>query len=173
MRPGDDMRRQTGGAEAMLVGPTVPGAFGHAKDRKWFELNDFWHFLAFIPGIPAPQLRFDRSGTVSTDEARNERLISMAIIHCLWIGLLAGLTASRLIRGRANVAPIASCVAVGVLGALLGGLADSWMGTRARNLPQPELIWPALGATAALITWAVAQRTIFAPHSSDKPTDGA
>jgi hypothetical protein len=60
-----------------------------------------------------------------------------------------------------------------MLGALLGGLADSWAGTRVDNIPLSELVLPALGAAAALIPWAAAQRTLLAPQVTEKSKDAA
>jgi uncharacterized membrane protein YeaQ/YmgE (transglycosylase-associated protein family) len=97
----------------------------------------------------------------------------MASIHCLWIGLLSGLIASKLIRGRAAKAPVGSAVAVGALGALLGGLADSWLVGVADGVPHGELVWPAVGAALALAAWAVAQRSVFAAEAGEKSSDRA
>lgn len=97
----------------------------------------------------------------------------MAIIHCLWIGFLAGLVAARLVRWRAPLTAATSTVAVGVLGALLGGLADSWLGTQSGSVPYPQLVWPAIGACLALVAWTLAQRTVFATPAQDKPSDAA
>ena len=97
----------------------------------------------------------------------------MAIIHCLWIGLLSGLIASKLIRGRAAKAQLGSTVAVGALGALLGGLADSWLVGVADGVPHGELLWPAVGAALALVAWAVAQRSVLAAEPGDKTSDRA
>jgi uncharacterized membrane protein YeaQ/YmgE (transglycosylase-associated protein family) len=93
----------------------------------------------------------------------------MAIIHCLWIGALAGLVASRGIR--IALAPVVSTMAVGVLGALLGGLAESWGGASAASLPMSTLLLPALGATLALVAWAAAHRTVLAPRANDPRKD--
>jgi uncharacterized membrane protein YeaQ/YmgE (transglycosylase-associated protein family) len=97
----------------------------------------------------------------------------MAIIHCLWIGLLSGLIASTLVRGRAGKTPIASTVAVGALGALLGGLANSWLTGTTGGMPFGALAWPAVGAVVALIAWVAAQRSVFAAQPREKSSDRA
>jgi uncharacterized membrane protein YeaQ/YmgE (transglycosylase-associated protein family) len=95
----------------------------------------------------------------------------MAILHCLWIGGLAGLVASRLIRGRAGVVPVASSVAVGVLGALLGALVEPWIAAGTSHWQASEMIAAAIGAAAILGAWAIAQRVILATPQPSKPAD--
>jgi uncharacterized membrane protein YeaQ/YmgE (transglycosylase-associated protein family) len=102
----------------------------------------------------------------------------MAILHCLWIGGLAGLVASRLIRGRLGVVPVASSVAVGVLGALLGALVEPWIAGPwivggASSWQTGELLAAAVGAAATLGAWAFAQRTFLANPAPSKPADGS
>jgi uncharacterized membrane protein YeaQ/YmgE (transglycosylase-associated protein family) len=92
----------------------------------------------------------------------------MVMWNCLWVGALAGLVASRLIRSRAGLAPLASSVAVGVLGALLGGLA----GKLAGDLPHRDLVAAGVGATLVLVAWAYAQRVFLDAPSADKQSDG-
>lgn len=82
----------------------------------------------------------------------------MAFLHCLWVGVLAGLVGSRLIRGRRGYVPPASSIAVGVLGALLGLLADGWLGRGASRIVHGDILATGAGATLALIAWSVAQR---------------
>jgi len=90
----------------------------------------------------------------------------MAIIHCLWIGALAGLVASRGVRNGVSLAPRVSTMAIGVFGALLGGLAQSWDDAWIATLPYGTLAWPALGAVLALLAWALAHRTVLAPRAN-------
>ena len=95
----------------------------------------------------------------------------MTIFHCLWIGGLAGLVASRLIRGRDGVAPVASSVAVGILGALLGALAEPWLTQGDGRWPSADLIAAAVGASLTLIAWSLAQRMFLASPAAEKSTD--
>jgi uncharacterized membrane protein YeaQ/YmgE (transglycosylase-associated protein family) len=95
----------------------------------------------------------------------------MAILHCLWIGGLAGLVASRLIRGRSGVVPVASSVAVGVLGALLGALVQPWIADGASAWQTGEMMAAAVGAAATLGAWAVAQRTFLTAPKQSKIGD--
>jgi uncharacterized membrane protein YeaQ/YmgE (transglycosylase-associated protein family) len=95
----------------------------------------------------------------------------MAIIHCLWIGALAGVLASRGVRSGVGNAPLVSTMAVGVFGALLGGLAQSWEAIRTASLPFASLAVPALGAVLALCAWAVAVRTVLAPRGNSQLKD--
>jgi uncharacterized membrane protein YeaQ/YmgE (transglycosylase-associated protein family) len=92
----------------------------------------------------------------------------MAILHCLWIGGLAGLVASRLIRGRSGVVPVASSVAVGVLGALLGALVQPWIAEGTSSWQAGEMIAAAVGAAATLGAWAIAQRVFLAAPEQRK-----
>jgi uncharacterized membrane protein YeaQ/YmgE (transglycosylase-associated protein family) len=116
--------------------------------------------------IAAPQLQVVLNR--NSEEARVGDL-SMAIIHCLWIGALAGLVASRGIR--LALAPVVSTMAVGVFGALLGGLAESWSGASAESLPLSTLVLPALGATLALVGWAAARHTVLSPRANSQRKD--
>jgi uncharacterized membrane protein YeaQ/YmgE (transglycosylase-associated protein family) len=75
----------------------------------------------------------------------------MLLWNCLWIGALAGAVASRLMRGPGGRAPLGGCVAVGVLGALLGGLA----GSRVDAFPHAELAVAGGGAAVVLAAWGV------------------
>jgi uncharacterized membrane protein YeaQ/YmgE (transglycosylase-associated protein family) len=97
----------------------------------------------------------------------------MAILHCLWIGGLAGLAASRLISGRSGVVPVASTMAVGVLGALLGALVQPWIADGASAWQTGEMMAAAVGAAAALGAWAFAQRTFLANAAPSKPADSS
>ncbi len=95
----------------------------------------------------------------------------MVFLHCLWVGTLAGLVASRLIRGRARWATLTSSVAVGVLGALLGGLANSWIGAGASSLPHSDLAAAAIGAATALLAWSTAQRMLLHPPTGERSVE--
>jgi uncharacterized membrane protein YeaQ/YmgE (transglycosylase-associated protein family) len=95
----------------------------------------------------------------------------MVIIHCLWIGALVGLVASRAIRAGVGSAPLVSTMAVGVFGALLGSLAQSWEAIRTASLPFATLVVPALGAALALAAWALAHRTVLAPRTTSQAKD--
>ena len=90
----------------------------------------------------------------------------MAILNCLWIGALAGLVAARLIRERGGIVKAASSVAVGVLGALVGGAVDAWTGSSAG--PNADLFAAAAGALLALILWVVVFRVVLADHSTKR-----
>lgn len=92
----------------------------------------------------------------------------MAILNCLWIGGLAGLVASRFIRHRSGVAPVASSMAVGVLGAMFGNLAEGVLG----SLPYAEFLAEACGAVGMLAAWALAHRLLPAAASSESPAEG-
>jgi uncharacterized membrane protein YeaQ/YmgE (transglycosylase-associated protein family) len=91
----------------------------------------------------------------------------MVMWNCLWVGTLAGLVASRLIRYRSRLAPLASSVAVGVLGALLGGLA----GKLAGDLPHRDLVAAGVGAALMLAAWAYAQRLFLESPAADKRSE--
>jgi uncharacterized membrane protein YeaQ/YmgE (transglycosylase-associated protein family) len=95
----------------------------------------------------------------------------MAILNCLWIGALAGLVAGRLMRGRTAGTPLPSSIAVGVLGALLGGRADAWIGSGSA-LPHTEMVAAAVGAVIALAAWWIAQRALIANPAGKKPAEG-
>ena len=81
----------------------------------------------------------------------------MVILNCLWVGALAGLVGSRLIRIGQQFAPVGSSVAVGVLGALVGGLADARFGGAARAMPHAGIVAAGIAAAVALMAWAVAK----------------
>jgi uncharacterized membrane protein YeaQ/YmgE (transglycosylase-associated protein family) len=95
----------------------------------------------------------------------------MVIIHCLWIGALVGLVASRGVRTGVGSAPLISTMAVGVFGALLGALAQSWDAIRTASLPFSTLVVPALGAALALVAWALAHRTVLASRANSQVED--
>jgi uncharacterized membrane protein YeaQ/YmgE (transglycosylase-associated protein family) len=97
----------------------------------------------------------------------------MAMLNCLWIGALTGLVASRLIRGRAGLASATSSVAVGVLGALLGGLADSWLAAETRHIPQSGILAASVGAGALLVLWAGAQRVMLGSSAGESTKSSA
>jgi hypothetical protein len=63
-----------------------------------------------------------------------------------------------LIRFGRSFAPVPSSVAVGVLGALVGGLAGTRLSGRAADLPHVDIAAAAVAATLALVLWAIAQR---------------
>jgi len=89
----------------------------------------------------------------------------MVFVNCLWVGALAGLVGSRLIRGRTGFVSASSGVAVGVLGSLLGVLADGWLGRGASRLLHGDILVAGLGATLTLLAWAAAQRALSRPLS--------
>lgn len=90
----------------------------------------------------------------------------MLIVNCLWVGALAGLVGSRLIRkGRSYVNPTSS-VAVGVLGALVGGASRLTADVVHSELPHGDILAAGTGAAAALVAWAIAQRLFCAPPSA-------
>jgi uncharacterized membrane protein YeaQ/YmgE (transglycosylase-associated protein family) len=82
----------------------------------------------------------------------------MVLVNCLWVGVLAGMVGSRLIRGRRGFVSPTSSIAVGLLGGLIGLVADGWLGHEATRLPNGDILAAGAGATLALITWGVAQR---------------
>lgn len=96
----------------------------------------------------------------------------MVILNCLWIGALAGLVASRISRRRDRPGVVTSSIAVGSLGALLGGLAVTWVGDQAAELPQVDLMAAAIGAGVALIAWSRMQRLVLAAPAAKKPIEG-
>jgi uncharacterized membrane protein YeaQ/YmgE (transglycosylase-associated protein family) len=91
----------------------------------------------------------------------------MALVNCLWVGVLAGLVGTRLIRVRGAFVAPASSVAVGVLGALVGLLVDGWLGRGGSRLLHGEIIVAGLGAAAMLAAWSVAQRVVVAQSRRD------
>jgi len=82
----------------------------------------------------------------------------MVFVNCLWVGMLAGLVGSRLIRNRSGFVSQGSGIAVGVFGSLLGVLADGWTGREASKLLHGDILIAALGATLTLLAWSAAQR---------------
>jgi uncharacterized membrane protein YeaQ/YmgE (transglycosylase-associated protein family) len=95
----------------------------------------------------------------------------MVFLNCLWVGVLAGLVGSRLIRSRTGFVSAGSSVAVGVLGALLGLLVDGWLGRGVSHLVHGDILATGAGATLTLLAWAVAQRYCIS-HSSNESTRG-
>lgn len=82
----------------------------------------------------------------------------MAILNCLWVGVLAGLVGSRLIRtGDGYVAP-GSSVAVALVGGLIGLMSRSRLGLAPGELPHVDIVSAGIGATAALVAWGATQR---------------
>jgi uncharacterized membrane protein YeaQ/YmgE (transglycosylase-associated protein family) len=95
----------------------------------------------------------------------------MEFVNCLWIGVLAGLIASRLRLGG-NYITAASCIAVGVLGALMGSVARGWIGPAALDLLSGELPFAVAGAATALAAWFLARWAIASsasPHAAAEP----
>ncbi|BBO36547.1 hypothetical protein [Lacipirellula parvula] len=78
----------------------------------------------------------------------------MAILNCLWVGVLAGLVGSRLIRTNDGYVSAGSSVAVGLVGGLIGLLSRSRYG----DLPHVDILSAGIGAAVALIAWAFVQR---------------
>ena len=93
----------------------------------------------------------------------------MVFVNCLWVGVLAGLVGSRLIRSRTGFVSPGSSVAVGVLGGLLGLLVDGWIGGGVGDLLHGDILAAGAGATLTLLAWAVAQR-LCSSHSSSEST---
>jgi uncharacterized membrane protein YeaQ/YmgE (transglycosylase-associated protein family) len=88
----------------------------------------------------------------------------MTLVNCLWVGVLAGLVGSRLIRGRHGFVSPGSSIAVGLLGGLIGLVADGWLEHGATRLPNGDILAAGAGAALALFVWGVAQR--FCWHDS-------
>ena len=81
----------------------------------------------------------------------------MLLVNSLWVGVLAGLVGSRLIRlGSGFVSP-SSSLAVGILGGLFGGLTKARLAPPA-ELPHGDILAAGAGAALALVVWATAQR---------------
>jgi uncharacterized membrane protein YeaQ/YmgE (transglycosylase-associated protein family) len=92
----------------------------------------------------------------------------MVFLNCLWVGALAGLVGSRLIRGRAGFVSAGSGVAVGVLGSFFGVLADGWTGRGASRLLHGDILVAGIGAALALMAWAAAQRLFLSGSSESR-----
>lgn len=88
----------------------------------------------------------------------------MVILNCLWVGALAGLVGSRLVRTSAGYAPTASCIAVGILGGLVGLLLTSRFGYVRGELPHVDIVAAGIGATVTLMAWGVTQRLCTSRH---------
>jgi uncharacterized membrane protein YeaQ/YmgE (transglycosylase-associated protein family) len=82
----------------------------------------------------------------------------MAILNCLWVGVLAGLVGSRLIRTGDGYATPSSSVAVGIVGGLIGLMSRSRLGYVLGELPHVDILSAGIGAAAALAAWGVTQR---------------
>jgi uncharacterized membrane protein YeaQ/YmgE (transglycosylase-associated protein family) len=82
----------------------------------------------------------------------------MAILNCLWVGVLAGLVGSRLIRTGDGYATAGSSVAVGIVGGLIGLMSRSRLGYVLGELPHIDILSAGIGAAAALAAWGVTQR---------------
>jgi uncharacterized membrane protein YeaQ/YmgE (transglycosylase-associated protein family) len=82
----------------------------------------------------------------------------MVLVNCLWVGVLAGMVGSRLIRGRNGFVSPGSSIAVALLGGLVGLAADGWLGHGAARLPHGDILAAGAGATLALCAWGIAQR---------------
>ena len=81
----------------------------------------------------------------------------MVLVNCLWVGLLAGMVGSRLIRGRRGFVSTTSSIAVALLGALIGLVVEGRFEQGAR-LPHGDIISAGVGAAIALCVWAIAHR---------------
>ena len=94
----------------------------------------------------------------------------MVFVNCLWVGALAGLVGSRLIRRGAGFVSPGSSVATGILGALLGLVADGLLGHGASRLLHGDIVTAGAGATLTLVAWSAAQRvSLNRPRSGTKP----
>lgn len=82
----------------------------------------------------------------------------MALLNCLWVGVLAGLVGSRLIRTRDGYATAGSSVAVALVGGLIGLMSRSRLGLMPGELPHVDIVSAGIGAAAALVAWGVTQR---------------
>ena len=82
----------------------------------------------------------------------------MAILNCIWVGVLAGLVGSRLIRTGAGYATPGSSVAVGLVGGLIGLMSRSRLGYVLGEVPHVDILSAGMGAAAALVAWGVTQR---------------
>ena len=82
----------------------------------------------------------------------------MAILNCLWVGVLAGLVGSRLIRTSDGYATPGSSVTVGIVGGLIGLMSRSRFGYVPGELPHVDIVSAGIGAAVALVAWGVTQR---------------
>jgi len=82
----------------------------------------------------------------------------MTILNCLWVGVLAGLVGSRLIRTSHGYATPGSSVAVGIVGGLIGLMSRSRLGYVPGELPHVDIVAAGIGAVVALVAWGVTQR---------------
>lgn len=82
----------------------------------------------------------------------------MIFVNCLWVGVLAGLVGSRVLRADVNSPSTGSTIAVGVLGSLFGGLSQVRLLSGLGELPHVDIVAAGLGAATALALWAAAQR---------------
>lgn len=82
----------------------------------------------------------------------------MVILNCLWVGALAGLVGSRLVRTSDGYATTGSSVAVGVLGGLVGMILTLRLGYARGELPHVDIVAAGIGATVTLLAWGVTQR---------------
>ncbi len=82
----------------------------------------------------------------------------MTILNCLWVGVLAGLVGSRLIRTSDGYATPGSSVAVGIVGGLIGLMSRSRLGYMPGELPHVDIVAAGIGAVVALVAWGVTQR---------------
>jgi uncharacterized membrane protein YeaQ/YmgE (transglycosylase-associated protein family) len=85
----------------------------------------------------------------------------MVLFNCLWVGVLAGMVGSRLIRGRRGFVAASSSVAVGLIGSLVGLVADGRLAQGATRLPHGDILSAGAGATVALCAWGIAQRVCW------------
>lgn len=84
--------------------------------------------------------------------------MAMAVLNCLWVGVLAGLVGSRLIRTDEGYAAPGSSVTVGLVGGLIGLTSRSRFSAMPGELPHIDILSAGIGAAVALVTWAVTQR---------------
>jgi uncharacterized membrane protein YeaQ/YmgE (transglycosylase-associated protein family) len=89
----------------------------------------------------------------------------MLLLNCLWVGVLAGLVGSRLIRSGEGFVSPGSSAAVGVLGAFLGGLSKARFAHPA-DLPHGDILAAGVGAILALLVWGAAQRLLLSRSRS-------
>ncbi|RIK76282.1 MAG: hypothetical protein DCC67_14110 [Planctomycetota bacterium] len=82
------------------------------------------------------------------------------------MGVLSGLVGSRLVRSQRAYASPGGSVAVGVLGALLGGLSRGRLLAGVHELPHADILAAGLGAAIALALWTAAQRACLSRPDS-------
>lgn len=89
----------------------------------------------------------------------------MEILLGIAVGLMAGGVACWLLRTR-SVA-VSACLAVGVVGALVGLATDTWLSSNSANgLTLSEIVASSLGAVLVLALWTIAQRLFLSQPRS-------